>query len=259
MRFDLWTKQHGGQGIDRHKMHSFEFGHLRGDYFGLNIVLRSFVMQRWISMKDHTTLCLHAEFVATHAKPPLSRWNKEHDVDFCQPPDISCSHLYRGTFPWTPTTAIYRAYTVTWKIGPRYNGTKLYFTPERSFQHYSYVIMTNECGDDSNHWHLDCLLNCLFRHGSKNVSIWWRHQEDTKFTDDVPIVFDLQCNLEKLDDRLHIINWVSEFNSLSVGHWGAYVIKMTFILPLKYSDKTLAILIMLFCSADSCLRSILPR
>ena len=35
--------------------------------------------------KDHTTLCLHAEFVATHAKPPLSlisRWNKEHDIDF---------------------------------------------------------------------------------------------------------------------------------------------------------------------------------
>ena len=109
----------GGQGIDRRKMHSFEFGHLRGDYSGLNIVLRSFVMQRWISMKDHTTLCLHAEFMATHAKPPLSlisRWNKEHDVDFCQPPDISRSHLYRGTFPWTPTTAIYRAYTVLTKF-----------------------------------------------------------------------------------------------------------------------------------------------
>ena len=115
MRFDLWTKQHGGQGIDRRKMHSFVLGHLRGDYLGLNIVLRSFVMQCWISMKDHTTLCLHAEFVATHAKPPLSpilRWNKEHDVDFWQPPDISRSHLYRGTFPWTPTTAIYWAYTV---------------------------------------------------------------------------------------------------------------------------------------------------
>ena len=27
-------------------------------------------------------------------------------------PDISRSHLYRGTFPWTPPTAIYRAYTV---------------------------------------------------------------------------------------------------------------------------------------------------
>ena len=115
MRFDLWTKQHGGQGIDRRKMHSFEFGHLRRDYLGLNIVLHSFIMQRWISMKDHTTLCLHAEFGATHAKPPLSlmsRWNKEHYVHFWQPPDISRSHLYRGTFPWTPTTAIYRAYTV---------------------------------------------------------------------------------------------------------------------------------------------------
>ena len=116
MRFDLWTKQHGGQGIDWRKMHGFEFGHLRGDYLGLNIVLRSFVMQRWISIKDHTTLCLHAEFVATHAKPPLlliSRWNKEHDVDFWQPPDISRSHLYRGTIPWTPTTAIYREFAVS--------------------------------------------------------------------------------------------------------------------------------------------------
>ena len=115
MRLDLWTKQHGGQGIDRRKMHSFEFGHLRGDYLGLNIVLRNFVMQRWISMKDHTTLCLHAEFGAIHAKPPLSlisRWNKEHYVDFWQPPDISRSHLYRGTFPWTPTTGIYRAFFV---------------------------------------------------------------------------------------------------------------------------------------------------
>ena len=129
MRFDLWTKQHGGQGIDRRKMHSFEFGHLRGDYLGLNIVLRSFVTQRWISMKYHTTLCLHAEFVATHAKPPLSlisRWNKEHGVDFRQPPDISRSHLYRGTFPWTPTTAIYRAYTVFCYNRLCYKGVQLY-------------------------------------------------------------------------------------------------------------------------------------
>ena len=28
-----------------------------------------------------------------------------------RPPDISCSHLYRGTYPWTPPTAIYQAYT----------------------------------------------------------------------------------------------------------------------------------------------------
>ena len=56
-------------GIDRRKIHGFEFGHLRGDNLGLNIVLCSFVMQRWILIKDHTTLCLHAEFVATDAKP----------------------------------------------------------------------------------------------------------------------------------------------------------------------------------------------
>ena len=98
MRFYLWTKQHGGQGIDRRKMHSFEFGHLRGDYLGLNIVLHSFVMQGWISMKDHTTLCLHAEFVATHAKPPLSlisRWNKEHDVRYIAARYIALSLISR--------------------------------------------------------------------------------------------------------------------------------------------------------------------
>ena len=35
-------------GIDRCEMHGFEFGHLREDNLGLNIVLHSFVMQRWI-------------------------------------------------------------------------------------------------------------------------------------------------------------------------------------------------------------------
>ena len=36
------------------------------------------------------------------------------DFGSWQSPDISRSHLYRGTFPWTPPTAIYRAYTVLW-------------------------------------------------------------------------------------------------------------------------------------------------
>ena len=31
-----------------------------------------------------------------------------------RPPNISCSHLYRGTFPWIPPTGIYRAYTVVY-------------------------------------------------------------------------------------------------------------------------------------------------
>ena len=34
------------------------------------------------------------------------------DFGSWQSPDISRSHFYRGTFPWTPPTAIYRAYTV---------------------------------------------------------------------------------------------------------------------------------------------------
>ena len=118
MRFDLWTKQHGGQGIDRRKMHSFEFGHLRGDYLGLNIVLRSFVTQRWISMKYHTTLCLHAEFVATHAKPPLSlilRWNKEHGVDFWQPPDIYRALTYIAVPFLGPQQPRYIGLTLYWE------------------------------------------------------------------------------------------------------------------------------------------------
>ena len=36
----------------------------------------------------------------------------EPDFGSWQTPDISRSHLYRGTIAWTPPTAIYRAYTV---------------------------------------------------------------------------------------------------------------------------------------------------
>ena len=36
----------------------------------------------------------------------------EADLGSWQSPDISLSHLYRGTIAWTPPTAIYRAYTV---------------------------------------------------------------------------------------------------------------------------------------------------
>ena len=37
----------------------------------------------------------------------------EPDLGSWQSPDISRSHLYRGTIAWTPPTAIYRAYTVS--------------------------------------------------------------------------------------------------------------------------------------------------
>ena len=36
----------------------------------------------------------------------------EPDLGSWQSPDISRSHLYRGTIAWTPPTTIYRAYTV---------------------------------------------------------------------------------------------------------------------------------------------------
>ena len=65
--------------------------------------------------KCHYISCIRAEFAAKHIKAPLSfitRWRMESDFGSWQSPDISRSHLYRGTFPWTPPTAIYRADTV---------------------------------------------------------------------------------------------------------------------------------------------------
>ena len=67
----------------------------------------------------HDILCLSAEFAAKHTKAqsPLTThwktWPVQEDFGSWQSPDISRSHLYRGTFPWTPPTAIYRAYTVS--------------------------------------------------------------------------------------------------------------------------------------------------
>ena len=68
--------------------------------------------------KCHYIRCLRAEFAAKHPNVPLSlttRWKMEPDFGSWQTPDISRSHLYRGTIAWTPPTAIYRAYTVPWK------------------------------------------------------------------------------------------------------------------------------------------------
>ena len=65
--------------------------------------------------KCHYIRCLRAEFAAKHTKVPFSltkRWKMEPDFGSWQTPDISRSHLYRGTLAWTPPTAIYRAYTV---------------------------------------------------------------------------------------------------------------------------------------------------
>ena len=65
--------------------------------------------------KWHDIRCLRAEFTAKHGKDPLSlttRWWMDPDLGSWQSPDISRSHLYRGTIAWTPPTAIYRAYTV---------------------------------------------------------------------------------------------------------------------------------------------------
>ena len=50
----------------------------------------------------------------------------EPDLGSWQSPDISRSHLYRGTIAWTPPTAIYRAYTVS-KSWPRSNPLSHWF------------------------------------------------------------------------------------------------------------------------------------
>ena len=52
-------------------------------------------------------------------------WKKELDFGSWQSPDISCSHFYRGTITWTPTTVIFREYTeicgveFVWKKTPK--------------------------------------------------------------------------------------------------------------------------------------------
>ena len=54
--------------------------------------------------KCHHIRCLRTEFAAKHGKAPLSlttRWWMEPDFGSCQSPDISRSHLYRGTTAWT--------------------------------------------------------------------------------------------------------------------------------------------------------------
>ena len=71
--------------------------------------------------------CLRAEFSAKHIKAPLSfitRSRMEYDFGSWQSPHIPHSHLYRGTFPWTPPTAIYRPYTVQWTV----SNTKLHWS-----------------------------------------------------------------------------------------------------------------------------------
>ena len=69
--------------------------------------------------KCHYISCLCAEFAAKHTNSPLSfitPWRMESDFGSWQSPDISRSHLYRGTIAWTPPTAIYREYTVLTKF-----------------------------------------------------------------------------------------------------------------------------------------------
>ena len=112
--FDLWWKRNCGQDKDLRKMHGFKL-----IIYALTTLIWKFhhvVLQCKSNFdKCHYIRCLRAEFAAKHEKAPLPltmRWKMEPDFCSWQPPDISHSHLYRGTIAWTPPTAIYREYTV---------------------------------------------------------------------------------------------------------------------------------------------------
>ena len=148
--FDLCWKQNGGHDNDLRKIHGFRLLIYAQTALVLNSTTR-FCNATSNFDKCHDILCLRAEF-AKHTKAPsplTTRWktwpgfwlmavarldrharlkvmcfywllNALRDWFAGLSPDISRSHLYRGTFPWTPPTAIYRAYTVynliTWYI-----------------------------------------------------------------------------------------------------------------------------------------------
>ena len=116
--FDLWWKQNGGYGSDLQNTW-LQVDYLCTDGFNLEILQHGLYcnvnFEKW-----HDICCLRAEFTAKHGKAPLTlttRWWMEPDLGSWQSPgDISRSHLYRGTIAWTPPTAIYRAYTVSWLL-----------------------------------------------------------------------------------------------------------------------------------------------
>ena len=108
--FDLWWKQNG----DLRKIHGFKL-----IIYGQTALIWKFYNAVCTATsnfdKCHDVRCLRAEFAAKHGKSPLSlttRWWMEPDLGSWQSPDISRSHLYRGTIAWTPPTAIYLEYTV---------------------------------------------------------------------------------------------------------------------------------------------------
>ena len=112
--FDLWWKQNGGLGSDLRKIHGFKLISYAQTAliwkFHNAVCTATSTFDKW-----HDIRCLRAEFTAKHGKAPLSlktRWWMEPDLGSWQSPDISRSHLYRGTIAWTPPTGIYRAYTV---------------------------------------------------------------------------------------------------------------------------------------------------
>ena len=166
---DLWWKQNGGHDSDLRKIHGFK----------LIIYAQTALIWKFHNAvctatshfdKCHYIRCLRAEFAAKHVKAPLSlttRWWMEPDFGSCQSPDISRSHLYRGTIAWTPPTAIYREYTVTGSHFPKI------FTPSTPKLWVSHCVCS---GFFMEHKRSMLLQLLIFHHDPKNEikrkSIW---------------------------------------------------------------------------------------
>ena len=91
------------------------------------------------------------------------------DFGSWQSPDISRSHLYRGTFPWTPPTAIYRAYTVLvrWclyiELAPRWH---VLLSPLSQFVLSDFSVKSRSAWWTRPYFHTPTTLTCH----------WWVNQ-----------------------------------------------------------------------------------
>ena len=119
--FDLCWKQKWRVGQRSTQNTWLLVAYLYTDGFNLEIVTCGFVMQRQILINVII-------FVAFVLNLPLNTQRPYHhsqlagklglDFGSWQSPDISRSHLYRGTIAWTPPTAIYIGSTLYYTVQP---------------------------------------------------------------------------------------------------------------------------------------------
>ena len=122
--FGLWWKQNGGHNSNLRKIHGFKliiYAQTALICKFYNAVCTSTSNFDLISVIIFVAYELNLPLKKKHGKAPLSLttcWWMEPDLGSWQSPDISRSHLYRGTIAWTPPTAIYREYTVPVNSSP---------------------------------------------------------------------------------------------------------------------------------------------